>query len=69
MRGTEEAKAHLGMDLFGREPDFAALARSMGCHAKGPIERPQDIRPALQRALAEVKKGKPALVDVVTQHR
>jgi acetolactate synthase I/II/III large subunit len=69
LRGTDEAKAHIGMDLFGPEPDFAALARSMGCWGEGPIERPNDIRPALQRALAQVKHGKPALVDVVTQHR
>jgi acetolactate synthase I/II/III large subunit len=69
LRGTDEAKAHIGMDLFGPEPDFAALARSMGCWGEGPIERPDDIQPALQRALAQVKQGKPALVDVVTQHR
>ncbi len=69
MRGTDEAKAHIGMDLFGPEPDFGALARSMGCHGEGPIENPDDIGPALRRALAHVKQGKPALVDVVTQHR
>jgi acetolactate synthase I/II/III large subunit len=69
LRGTDEAKAHIGMDLFGPEPDFGALARAMGCWGEGPIERPDDIRPALQRALAQVKQGKPALVDVVTQHR
>jgi acetolactate synthase-1/2/3 large subunit len=69
LRGTDEAKAHIGMDLSGPEPDFAGLARSMGCHGEGPIERPQDIRPALLRALAEVKKGRLALVDTVTQHR
>jgi acetolactate synthase I/II/III large subunit len=69
MRGTDEAKAHIGMDLFGPEPDFGALARSMGCHGEGPIENPDDIGPALRRALAQVKQGKPALVDVVTQHR
>jgi acetolactate synthase I/II/III large subunit len=69
LRGTDEAKAHIGMDLFGPEPDFAALARSMGCWGEGPIERPADIRGALQRALAEVRQGRPALVDVVTQHR
>jgi acetolactate synthase-1/2/3 large subunit len=69
LRGTDEANAHIGMDLFGPEPDFAALARAMGCWGEGPIERPDVIRPALQRALAEVKQGRPALVDVVTQHR
>jgi acetolactate synthase I/II/III large subunit len=69
LRGTDEARAHIGMDLFGPEPDFGALARAMGCWGEGPIERPDDIAPALQRALAQVKQGKPALVDVVTQHR
>jgi acetolactate synthase-1/2/3 large subunit len=69
LRGTDEAKAHIGMDLFGPAPDFAALARSMGCYGEGPIERPDQIRPALARALAQVKQGRPALVDVVTQHR
>jgi acetolactate synthase-1/2/3 large subunit len=69
MRGTDEAKAHIGMDLFGPEPDFGALARAMGCYGEGPIDKPEDIRPALLRALAEVKKGRPALVDTITRHR
>jgi len=69
LRGTDQAKAHIGMDLFGPEPDFGALARAMGLYGEGPLERPADIAPALRRALAEVKKGRPALVDVVTQHR
>ena len=69
LRGTDEAKAHIGMDLFGPAPDFAALARAMGCYGEGPIEDPRDIRPALVRALAEVKKGRLALVDTITQHR
>jgi acetolactate synthase-1/2/3 large subunit len=69
LRGTDEKKAHIGMDLFGPAPDFGMLARSMGVHGEGPIERPQDIRPALLRALAEVKQGRPALIDTVTQHR
>ncbi len=69
IRGTDEAKAHIGMDLFGPEPDFGALARSMGCYGEGPIDKPQDVRPALLRAIAEVKKGRVALVDTITQHR
>ena len=69
LRGTDETKAHIGMDLFGPAPDFAALARAMGCHGEGPIEKPQEIRPALLRALAEVRKGRVALVDTITRHR
>ena len=69
LRGTDEGKAHIGMDLFGPAPDFATLARSMGCYGEGPIEEPADIRPALERAIAEVKKGRLALIDTITQHR
>jgi acetolactate synthase-1/2/3 large subunit len=69
MRGTDPSKAHIGMDLFGPEPDFGALARSMGMWGEGPIEDPNEVRPALLRALEQVKQGKPALVDTVTRHR
>jgi len=68
-RGTDVEKAHIGMDIFDPEPDFATIARGMGCYGEGPITDPAEIGPALRRALAEVKKGKPALVDVITQHR
>jgi acetolactate synthase-1/2/3 large subunit len=69
LRGTDEAKAHIGMDLFGPEPDFGALARSMGVWGEGPVEDPKDVRAALMRALEVVKSGKPALVDTITRHR
>lgn len=69
LRGTDMDKAHIGMDLFGPEPDFGALARSMGVYGEGPIENPKDLRPALLRALKVVKSGKPALVDAITQPR
>ena len=41
----------------------------MWVYAEGPIANARDLGPALQRALAVVKKGEPALVDVVTQPR
>ena len=68
LRGTDEKKAHIGMDLFGPEPNFAKLAQSMGCYGEGPIEDPKDIKGALERAIAEVKKGRVAVVDTITQH-
>ncbi|HTK34009.1 MAG TPA: thiamine pyrophosphate-dependent enzyme [Caulobacteraceae bacterium] len=49
--------------------DFAAMARSMGVWAEGPIADPAKLGPALARALAVVKSGKPALLDVIAQPR
>jgi hypothetical protein len=41
----------------------------MGCWGEGPIDKPQDVRPALERAIAEVKQGRLALIDTITRHR
>ena len=49
--------------------DFAKLAQSQGVWAEGPISDPSKIGAALSRAVAVVKKGEPALVDVVCQGR
>ena len=57
------------MDLSGPEPDFGALARSMGCNGEGPDRPAAGRAAALLRALAEVEQGRPALVDTITQHR
>ena len=64
LRGIETA--HIGTTL--REPfiDYATIAKGMGVYAEGPIENPKDLGPALKRAIAVVKRGEPALLDVVT---
>jgi thiamine pyrophosphate-dependent acetolactate synthase large subunit-like protein len=49
--------------------DFARMAQSMGVWAEGPIENPDDLGPALRRAVAVVADGRPALVDVVSEPR
>lgn len=69
LRGTPLERAHMGMDLTKPEVDFAGLARSMGWHAEGPIEDPNHVGAALRRAIKQVKAGRPALVDTVTQVR
>ena len=35
----------------------------------GPIDNPADLGPALKKAIDVVKRGEPALVDVVSQPR
>src|SRR6266542_3573057 len=49
--------------------DYAKLANAMGVWAQGPIGDPGELRPALQRAMAIVKGGEPALIDAVCQPR
>jgi acetolactate synthase-1/2/3 large subunit len=69
LRGTPVARAHIGMDMDGPAPDFAAMAKSMGWYAEGPIDDPKKVAPALKRAIARVKAGQPALLDTITQKR
>ena len=64
-RGTDPSRAYIGMDLLDPDPDFAGLARAQGWWAEGPIENGDDVQAALRRAIEQVKKGKPALVDTV----
>jgi acetolactate synthase-1/2/3 large subunit len=68
-RGTDPNRAHIGMDLFGPDPDFAGLAKSMGWYSEGPFENGDDLKGALKRAIEQVKKGKPALIDAVCDRR
>jgi acetolactate synthase-1/2/3 large subunit len=62
-------RAHIGTTFEDPNMDFSKLAQSMGVYAEGPITDPNELAPALKRAVAVVKRGEPALVDVVTQPR
>jgi acetolactate synthase I/II/III large subunit len=66
-RGIDRAK--IGTTFEDPNIDFAKLAQSMGVYAEGPISDPIEVGPALARAVAVVKRGEPALVDVVGQPR
>ena len=66
-RGVE--RAHVGTTITDPNIDYAKVAQGLGVYAEGPIESPNDLAPALKRAIAVVKKGEPALIDVVTQPR
>jgi thiamine pyrophosphate-dependent acetolactate synthase large subunit-like protein len=66
-RGVTQAS--IGTTLQDPHIDFAGLARSLGVFGEGPITNPADLGPAIRRALDVVRRGEPALVDVVTQPR
>ena len=62
-------QAWIGNSLRNPDIDYAKIAQGMGVWAEGPIKDPAQLKGALQRALAEVKQGRPALLDVVCQAR
>jgi len=57
---TEKYRA---TDITG---DYAAFARSLGCHGERVTEA-SEIVPALKRALAAIEAGQPALVEFITE--
>jgi acetolactate synthase I/II/III large subunit len=62
-------QAHIGNVLTDPPIDYAKLAQAQGVWAEGPIEDPATLGAALKRAVAVVKGGAPALLDVVCQGR
>jgi acetolactate synthase-1/2/3 large subunit len=67
MRGVQSA--HVGTTLRDPNIDFAMVAKGLGVYAEGPITDPKDVGPALQRAIAVVKRGEPALLDTIVEAR
>ena len=64
-----QATARIGTEITNPDIDFAKVAQGMGVWAEGPITDPSKLGAALRRALDVVKKGQPALLDVICQPR
>jgi len=62
-------RAHIGNTISDPNVDFAKFANGLGVYAEGPITDPKDLAAAFKRAIAVVKRGEPALVDVISQGR
>jgi acetolactate synthase-1/2/3 large subunit len=68
-RSRDTSRIHIGTDITNPNVDYATLAKSMGVYGQGPIDNPNDLGPAIKRAIEVVKRGEPALIDVVSQPR
>ena len=67
-RGRPVENKLVGMEMAKPPVDFANLARTFSVHGEGPITEPEQIRPAVERAIKVIKEEKrPALVDVYMQ--
>jgi thiamine pyrophosphate-dependent acetolactate synthase large subunit-like protein len=59
----------IGTSIQNPDIEYHKLAESMGWWAKGPIKDPAELGPAMKQAVAVVKSGQPALLNVWTQPR
>jgi acetolactate synthase-1/2/3 large subunit len=66
-RGVD--RTHIGTTIRDPYIDYAKMAESMGVFGQGPITDPKDLGPAIKKAVDHVKRGEPALIDVVAQGR
>ena len=62
-------QADIGNVINNPNIDYAKLAQAHGVWGEGPITDPSKLAAALKRAVAVVKSGQPALLDVVCQAR
>ncbi|MDB5804400.1 MAG: thiamine pyrophosphate binding protein [Betaproteobacteria bacterium] len=59
----------IGTSIQNPDIEYHKLAESMGWWARGPIKDPAKLGPAIKEAIAVVKSGQPALLNVWTQPR
>lgn len=59
----------VGTSIENPDIEYHKLAESMGWWARGPIKDPAELGPAIKQAVAVVKDGQPALLNVWTQPR
>lgn len=66
MRGRPVERSHIGTVLTEPSIDFAALGRSLGAWAEGPIDDPAALEGVLARSVEIVQEGGIAVVDIHT---
>ena len=59
----------IGIRIEDPAPDLAAISRALSVDAFGPITEPDELGSTLDKAIAIVEGGKPAVVDIITQPR
>jgi thiamine pyrophosphate-dependent acetolactate synthase large subunit-like protein len=69
VRGRGNENAHVGNVITDPNINYAQMAKAYGMYSEGPIENPKELTGAYQRALAKVRSGEPALIDVISQPR
>jgi thiamine pyrophosphate-dependent acetolactate synthase large subunit-like protein len=67
-RGRGSDKIHIGNVITDPAPDYAKIAEGYGISSE-KVQDPNELAATFDRALARVRAGEPALVDVISQPR
>jgi len=62
-RGRPVENKWIGQRISEPDIDIAQMARSMGAEGIGPVTRAQDLRTAIDTAIAAVRQGKVCVID------
>lgn len=65
LRGRDVGRAHIGQRTHQPDADLAAVARGFGAWAIGPVSDPDALSDALREAVAQVRQGQVAVVEVI----
>jgi acetolactate synthase I/II/III large subunit len=60
---------YVGTRIDDPAPNYAKIAEGYGMYAEGPVTDPKDLAAAIKRAMDVVRRGEPALIDVVCDGR
>ena len=63
-RGRPEENRWIGQRIDDPPVDIAAMARSQGALGIGPIEKPEDVLPAVQQGITAARAGTPCVIDM-----
>jgi acetolactate synthase-1/2/3 large subunit len=66
---VDNKNVYVGTLIDNPAPDYAKIAQGYGVYAQGPVSDPKDLTAAIKRAIDVVKRGEPALIDVVSDGR
>ncbi|MEC7488633.1 MAG: thiamine pyrophosphate-binding protein [Pseudomonadota bacterium] len=65
-RDRPRENAWIGQAMRDPVINFSEVARGFGAWSEGPVNTPEQLSEVLQRAVAEVERGRVAVVDVTT---
>ena len=66
---VDHPNVYVGTLIDDPAPNYAKIAEGYGLYAQGPIEDPKDLAAAIRRAIDVVKRGEPALIDIISDGR